>query len=218
MKFLKFLIRLFFPKHCVFCNTVIDNDTDMCKNCEGELNNLRNHYPVFTRYGKVKCVAPFKYTGIIKKAIWIFKFRNAKCNAKILAKYMITTIKRHYRNVKFDCIAYVPSNKIKKLIRGYNPVEELYNEISQSMNLFEAEPIIIKIKRTKEQKKLSFAKRLENLKGAFKVSEKFDMRSKTVLLIDDVKTTGSTIETIAKLLYESGAQQVYTVLFAVNEH
>ena len=131
---------------------------------------------------------------------------------------MITTIKRHYRNVKFDCIAYVPSNKIKKLIRGYNPVEELYNEISQSMNLFEAEPIIIKIKRTKEQKKLSFAKRLENLKGAFKVLEKFDMRSKTVLLIDDVKTTGSTIETITKLLYESGAQQVYTVLFAVNEN
>ncbi len=215
---LKLLLNLFYPQRCIFCDNIVSKDVTVCSACEEKLPKFRNHYPHFTRYGRVKCVSPFKYSGPPKNAVWIFKFRFAKHNAKPLARYMITTIKRHYRNVKFDYIAYVPSNTNKKKSRGYNPVEELYKEIANEFGMYEKKPIIIKTRNTKDQKKLSFVERLENLKDAFKIYDNIDLSSKTVLLIDDVKTTGSTIDTIAKILYESGAAQVYSAVFAMVEY
>lgn len=217
MNFFKSIVNLFYPNRCIFCDSIVQQQITVCDDCEKKLHEFRNHYPIFTRYGKIKCIAPFKYSGLPKQAVWFFKFRNAKSNAKPLSYYMIKTIKRHYRNIKFDYIAYVPSTIMKKIIRGYSPVEELYKEIAPEFNLFEKKPIIIKVRRTKEQKNLLYVQRLKNLKGAFKVSKKFDLTSKTILLIDDVKTTGSTIDTVAKALFEAGAEQVYAAVFALVE-
>lgn len=218
MKFLKYVLDLIYPKRCIFCNEVVEKDVVVCDKCEKALPEFRNHYPQFTRYGKIKCVSPFKYLGPPKTAIWVFKFRYAKNNAKFLAQYMIKTIKRHYSNIKFDYIAYVPSNRNKKRVLGYIPVEELYKEIAPEFGLFEEKPIILKIKKTKEQKKATYWERLKNLKGAFAVSKDFDLKFKTILLIDDIKTTGLTIDTTAKVLYESGAKQVYAAVFAMVEN
>jgi competence protein ComFC len=101
-------------------------------------------------------------------------------------------------------VAFVPVTKRKLIDRGFNQSEILAEKIAKNLDLkiFSA---LIKIKDTEDQAKLDFEKRLNNLKDVFKVKSN---PPKKIILIDDVKTTGSTLKECAKVLKEAGAREI----------
>jgi competence protein ComFC len=101
-------------------------------------------------------------------------------------------------------LAFVPVTKRKLIDRGFNQSEVLAQKLAKNLNL-KIFPDLAKIKDTEDQAKLDFEKRLNNLNGVFKVKSH---SPKKIILIDDVKTTGSTLKECARSLKEAGAKEI----------
>lgn len=213
-KFIHKIVCLLYPNRCVFCDKVIEENISVCESCIKGIKEHENHHSFRTMFGKIRCVSPFIYDGLPKKAISWFKYHNAKNNAAALARYMIFQIRRYYKGVKFDYAVYIPTTAKRKRERGYNQSELLYKEIAPRIGVGDNDEILIKTSETKEQKWLNYAERIGNLANAFSVSDKYNLNGKTILIIDDVHTTGATIDAAAKALYNSGAKEVMAVTFA----
>jgi ComF family protein len=106
-----------------------------------------------------------------------------------------------------DLIVPVPLHKKKERMRGFNQALYIAQQISRRTGIPIARDLVIKTKITKSQKKLSADQRRQNLKGAFRVTG--SLNGKDVLVIDDVYTTGSTMDAMASCLRQSGAKNVY---------
>jgi competence protein ComFC len=107
-------------------------------------------------------------------------------------------------NFKDYSLAFVPVTKRKLIDRGFNQSEVLAEKLAKNLNL-KIFSDLIKIKDTEDQAKLDFEKRLNNLKDAFKVKS---FPPKKIILVDDIKTTGSTLKECAKVLKKAGAKEI----------
>ena len=116
-------------------------------------------------------------------------------------------------NIYADVICYVPMTKKSEKKRGFNQCEVIARHIGYRINI-PVSDCIKKIKNTKEQKTLTKEERVKNLKGAFKVSRVKDIKNKDVILIDDVMTTGATINECKDILKRSGANKITVLTIA----
>ena len=112
-----------------------------------------------------------------------------------------------------DLVVDVPMTKTEKKRRGFNQSEILAQRVAQNLNLPFSPKGLVKVKETAPQKVLSAAKRLRNMRGAFRADEKA-VGGKRVLLIDDVVTTGATAKCAAEALMKAGAVDVFVLSFA----
>jgi ComF family protein len=117
-------------------------------------------------------------------------------------------------NPKGDFLVSVPLTKKKLKRRGFNQSEEIAREISNYLNIPLITNCLIKTRETFPQVELSEKERAENPKGAYIVKDKEKIRGKRVLLIDDVYTTGSTMEECSRILREAGTKEVWGVVIA----
>ena len=147
----------------------------------------------------------FHYEGAVQQAILSMKFNNLASYAMVFAKYLVFMAKKV--DLGYDLVTFAPMSKQSKRKRRYNQAELLakhYCELlDQEDKLVEA---IVKIKETQAQEQLSSNERKTNLIGAYKINA--DVKGKRILVIDDVKTTGSTLNECAKVLKEAGAIEV----------
>ncbi|MBQ8726498.1 MAG: ComF family protein [Clostridia bacterium] len=169
---------------------------DYCKNKESFIDLARSVYD---------------YEQPIKGLIHRFKYDGEKYLAEEFALEMNKIFTKSMGFV--DCVAFVPSTDKKLKERGYNQSRVLAEEFSKltEIPLIDA---VQKIKETESQVGLSVKERKENLKGCFKVVEKAEVKGKTVLIVDDVMTTGSTLETLAEKLKKAGAIKVLALTVA----
>jgi ComF family protein len=98
--------------------------------------------------------------------------------------------------------------------RGFNQAQKLAKAISKLSGIPIMKKSLKKIKKTEEQKKLNSSARLENIRGAFSVSPNTILKEKSVLLVDDVCTTGATLSEAASVLLKNGAEKVIAIVFA----
>lgn len=141
----------------------------------------------------------------------ILRFKNGKNSyGKTLAYFMNRRIGEVYRDIKFDIIVPVPYDKSRINSRGYSSSHILGREISKLINVPFVGNGLKKIKRTPKQTSLKYRERIENLVNAFKGKEKA-VKGKTVLLVDDVCTTGSTLRECSRALKKAGAKTVYGI-------
>lgn len=182
-------------KTCALCGAKIEGDHDYCANCKPS-----------DRYFE-KIVSSFDYTGVAVTLMRSFKYGNAKYLAGVLAKYMATTFLESGLEVDIVVPAPLSARSLEK--RGYNQSLLLAREFCLLTGLPLEEDNLIKIKETVQQEKLTNIQRRNNLSDAFDVVDKTAFVGKKVLVIDDVKTTGTTIDRIAKLLKKCKAAKVY---------
>lgn len=121
---------------------------------------------------------------------------------------MLGTIKKNEMQQYIDIIAYVPTHRRKEALRGYNQAELLASYISQSLNKPLLKNNLIKTKWTKEQSQLNRIDRGINLKDSFQLKDDEEVEGKTILLIDDIITTGITMEECSKILRKNGVKEV----------
>lgn len=229
-----YFLDLLYPSgyKCIFCGDEIFNDNQYltCCNCLKELHRIEkpcekcgnalheNDLAKVCNSCKGKnlyfeqAIAPFEYKDKISTAVQNLKFSNAKYLAKPLAKFLDAEIPK--LKYKPEIIIPVPMHKNKKKIRGYNQCELLAKELSKFSNIETSFDVLYKIKDTKEQVKLDFNERQNNLENCFVIKNKAKIKDKVVLLIDDVYTTGATVRNCARKLLEGSARKVVVLTIA----
>lgn len=216
------IAAVFFPERCAYCGTVIPPCRPACDRCLPQLPRIET--PVCRLCGRgrescsceghrrhyERCVAPFYYEGKAKSAVLRFKEKDSHA-ALALADEMAAVVRREYPHVTFDQIVPVPMTPKDRKKRGYNQSALLAAELSKRLGIPWSE-MLVKIYETTPQKELSALERSGNLLGAFSLREGEQPAGKTLLLVDDIATTGSTLDECAKMLKIYGADEVYTVV------
>lgn len=165
-----------------------------------------------------KNISRYCYSGCIKNAIHNMKFKRQKWIADEFGNMLLKTVKEKYGDISFDMIINVPMTWTNVYERGFNQSYEIASKISKGINVPIAEKILYKNSNVKTQSGLSKKERIENVKNAFFIRHPELVCDKIVLIVDDVLTTGSTLNQCAKILKKAGATAVYTATVATTEH
>lgn len=225
----KLISYVFFPKRCNLCSEVIDINRTQCSLCE---QNERILGEVCDKCGfsKEDCVckdntpkpayksvvAPFYYNSGVVRAVHRLKFYKYGEIAEEMAKEMLTVVNKKYNDVDFDLVTFVPATKRRVRQRGYNQAKLIADNLCEMLNV-DCVKTLDKIRETDSQRTLSAQERRMNLYGAFDLSRGINVDGKTILLIDDVKTTGSTLNECSQVLKGYGAKSVYACTFAITK-
>ncbi len=227
----KSVLEAVFPQSyaCLLCGREVFGGEDFCRKCEGTvpLNNgatcpvcgrrttveqicmeCKREAPLFDR-----AVSPLVYDGGARKLILAFK--NGKPYIK--SYLALRMFEKCDRITDADAVAYVPMTGRDKRRRGYNQAELLAKELAALLGLPLLNGAVEKVKRTKRQKFLSRAERAENLKGSFRADRR-QVYGKTLIVVDDVLTTGATAEAVCRELRRRGAKKLYYVTAASVEY
>lgn len=227
-KFSQFLLNLLYPPSCVNCKTT---NEWLCQDCLKRIAFIT--LPVCERCGTsistdglplcAQCKNnPLQSTdGIrsasyfednpIRPAIHFLKYRNHRVVASILGKILIEAYRRY--NLSADVIVPVPLHISRLRERGYNQSHLLANEVAKFFNLPVNTDTLQRVRETKSQMELEVNERRQNVLNAF-VCHNEKLVSQKVLLIDDVCTTGSTLDACATALKEGGAASVWGLTLA----
>lgn len=211
MKLVKSIKEFLFPQRyiCLFCkdNIAIDNDY-ICTSCKG-LIEFANREIDLNLPNLEKVYYSVLYNRFIREKIHSFKFEGKSYLYKPFGEILLSTIMDKGLDKRIDAIIYVPIHRRKEALRGYNQSQLLGEYISKKLNIPILKKHLLKTKWTKDQNKLGRIERQGNLKDSFKTNNIKDFKGKEILLIDDIITTGTTLEECSKPLIESGAKRIY---------
>lgn len=227
LKFADRFLSVFFPKRCKYCGELIVPEKDVCESCENSLPRILSPCCPFCGHSKEDCsckqakseytavAAPFYYEGAAKTAIHRLKFEGKDFVARTLAQDMAKTVKEQYGEKEFDIITFVPFSKAEKHDREFNQSELLAKCLGEELCL-PCREMLVKLYDVPRQHTLPGNKRRGNVFGIFAAAEEFSyLDGKTILLADDIKTTGSTLSECAKMLKIAGAKEVCAVTAAI---
>ncbi len=220
--------RIFFPDYCPFCGEIlplhIDECTclrdayyisdDFCNHC-GSSRSKCTCKSVTTVYLEDIC-GVYVYSGDVRKAMHQLKFDGNKNIASFLGDKMSFRISKCYPDTDFDLVCCVPMHREDRQHRGYNQSELLARQVAKRL-FIPFEDCLVKNKLTKKQHTLNADDRNTNLIGSMAMKDGIDIRNKTILLCDDIKTTGSTLFECQRTLTDAGAEKVVCLCCAVSE-
>lgn len=153
------------------------------------------------------------YEGRVRESVYRFKYGKRREYAKAYSRWMEEELGDFIRSVRPDALIPVPLHKKRLRKRGYNQAEELAREIGRRMKVPVQASCVRREKNTKPQKELDLAGRQNNLKKAFKIKQN-DVKLNTTIIIDDIYTTGSTVDAISEELKAAGVQKVFFLCLA----
>lgn len=153
----------------------------------------------------------------VNQSIYRFKFHNQRHFAKYYAEELSRGLGKIVKKWQPDLLVPVPLHFWKKRKRGYNQAGLLAKELGRLWKIDVDENIVERVKYTKPQKKLDPRKRRQNLGTAFKVRKRKNLSGKRVMVIDDIYTTGSTVDAVAKVLKTAGAEKVYYLTISIGQ-
>ena len=211
MKIFKFLIDLFYPYKCVFCETVL-KDTDICRDCEKDLPYTKGDSTIQKFPFIKKCLSPLYYKDNVRDAVLRYKFFGNESYSIRFGIIMADCIENNLDCGSIDVISWVPLSRKRLRKRGYNQSRLLAKEISARVDVPCGETLK-KIRNNPAQSGIRDKDaRAKNVVGAYEVAA--DVKGKYVLLIDDVVTTGATLSECARMLVKAGAKEVYAATLA----
>ena len=149
-------------------------------------------------------------------ALYRLKYHNKRNYGKVFARELVKQYAEDIRRWRIEEIIPVPLHPSRRRKRGFNQAETIARELSVLTGIPIRADVLFRIKKTSPQKSLGRKERQANLQGAFAVSGAWKAR-KNVLLIDDIYTTGATLERAAKMLRMAGAQNVYFLTVSIGQ-
>ena len=184
---------------CAHCGRSLDAPTNFCDDCKGTETSYKTARSCFY-------YAP-PIDGLIRK----LKYSNKKYLVEVLGVFLTSSFLQFFTEAEY--VTFVPSTKKSKRKRGYNQAELLANEVARRAGVICLD-LLEKTQDTVRQATLDKKQRLKNIKGTIKVRNRALVKGKTVVVIDDVLTTGATAETVSSVLKKAGAKTVYMLTVA----
>lgn len=224
-----------YPRRCILCDGVLDTPNSgvctlcesklkyckepACKKCGKPLKNERQEYCTDCRkkkhsYDQGKSV--WIYKGDMKNSIYRFKYGNRREYARFYAEESVRIYGRWIKSKGVEVIIPIPVHPKRKRKRGYNQAELYAKELGKLLELPVDGDSLVRVVNTTPQKELDDKERRNNLKKAFKI-RKDSVKYRKVLVVDDVYTTGSTIDAAAELLRDAGADKIYFLSVTIGE-
>ncbi|SHJ14953.1 ComF family protein [Pseudobutyrivibrio xylanivorans] len=198
-------VKLVGPVFCMKCGTPLADDrVEYCKDCQGATRAF------------IQNRAIYQYAGDMKDAMYRFKYGNRRCYAMTFAAHALHYYRNWINEKGIEAIVPVPMYKPKEKRRGYNQAAVFAQALSQVTGIPVAEEIVQRDKDTEAMKQLNALKRKKNLLKAFSLT-KNDVQFRKVLLVDDIYTTGTTMDEVAKVLKQGGIDQVYGMCVCIGE-
>lgn len=231
------IIDLIFPRRCPVCQDIVtsgDGSGLICPDCRKRLPYVK--HPCCMKCGKeigeedveycsdciripkhfIKGFPIFNYTEPIQKGIMAFKYYNRREYAEFYGEEMWNRYAESYKQIRPDGILPVPLHWRKKRSRGYNQAEVLAIRLGQRLQVPVYTKLLVRQIYTTPQKELNDKERLNNLKKAFLFREN-DVKLNRILLVDDIYTTGATIEACTQALLQAGVEQVYYTSICIGK-
>lgn len=191
--------------YCLKCGkTIEDREMEYCEDCRTIAKSYKRGFPVFF------------YEGAIKNALYDFKYKNQRDYADFFAACMYGHYKTELSKLQIDGIVPVPVHPHKRKKRGYNQAELLAKELGKRLGIRVYPNYLERTEDTNPQKELNDKARMKNLKNAFKIGRN-TIKLKKILLVDDIYTSGATVEACTKVLLSSEAEEVYYISVAIGK-
>lgn len=237
------VLNTIFPPKCIFCQEFLAPtcNIEICEHCYKDIPFIpqKSFINSISKYfDHVYC--PCRYTGKIKTSLINYKFFEKSSNYRALAKLLAENIKssspsshpsasmplsqnqekedkintRGSKQIDYDIIIPVPLHKNKEQLRGYNQSYLLAKALGKELHISVRRDILVKIKDSKSQSLLNKKERLENIKDAFSVRIPSGIRGKKIIIVDDILTTGSTLDECSRILKEAGASFIAVAVVA----
>ena len=233
--FRSFLLQCIYPRRCVVCDGVFyfsDRESihpdcrkklapvvqPFCFGCGKALSDEQAEYCSDCRRRKRsfrRNVAAFGYNEAARDSVARFKYHGRQSYARTYAEEIWALRKEEILSFRADALIPVPVHRARLLKRGYNQAELLAEELSKLSGIPLRRDVLFRPKKTAAQKALGPEARVRNLSGAFSVKGSVN-GLKTVILVDDIFTTGATLEACTRVLLASGIRTVYGVTLCVS--
>ncbi len=234
----KHLIRLLFPPRCPFCDGILLSSIFLppklvCDDCRGKLEYVGE--PACKKCGKplederreycFDCArhafdfaqgkALWVYRGAVKESIYRFKYHSRQEYAQFYGRELVCVYGQWIKKRKIDALIPIPLSKRRLRRRGFNQAECIAREVGRQLGIPVYTNILFRVRDTKAQKELNDEERKNNLKKAFKTTSN-KVQLEHILLIDDIYTTGSTMNEAAGELKRSGAGEIYCLSVSIG--
>lgn len=231
-----FFLDIFFPWQCLNCKKEISRSYPLCKKCQAGIPiNYSFICPVCKKriinFSKRSCfcktnifalgVVSFYENSIIRKTIHLFKYQRIIFLQKPLSGLMIKFLKEtnFFSEINKENILVIPIplHKRKRNQRNFNQSELLAKAVASHFSLNYHPEILLRIKNNPPQVKINnFSEREKNVKDIFQISDDSlnTIKNKWIVLIDDVYTSGATMQEAAKVLKKNGAKKVIGLVLA----
>ena len=212
-------ISLFFPRYCMACgNSLVKGEEVICLKCDYEIPRTDSHldaqnFVAIKFYGKVQlsdAIAYYKFSkhGKVQKLLHRLKYESKSIIGEFIGRKYGSELLQHGFSGRYDLIVPVPLHKSKLRRRKYNQSAVFADGLSQALGLPFSDKHLIRTIKTSTQTRKSRLQRWRNVENIFKVYDEEAVRDKSVLLVDDVITTGSTIESCVEALLSAGCKSV----------
>lgn len=245
IKIKNLIFDLIFPRHCVICDDVLTFGNSMenkyiCNTCKGKLEFIKE--PTCKKCGamindkdEVYCIkckknifnsfeygfGLLRYNEYVKSSLHKIKYNGKKEYLEFYGKCMAKAFKERIEKINPDCFIPVPIHKKRLIQRNYNQASVLANIVSNELKKYNIDipvydNLIFRTKNTLALNKFDENDRKEQLKNSFALNRFNNV--KKVIIVDDILTTGSTIDAMANMLKSSGVEKVYFMVIAVVDN
>ena len=211
--FLKAFLNFLFPPYCPVCRAEIAEQGDWCPVCLAKTAAVRR-LPVFASDDLHVVWALSFYRGGMKKLIQQLKYQKKKNASAYIHTFLRFTAPEKILTVP-DAVVPVPLYAAKEKKRGFNQTTEIFRPWARQMQ-YSWQEFLVRQQETRPQYELDRQERRQNMKGAFALTEHMtgQVKDKRILLVDDIFTTGATMEACAKVLSKAGAREVNGLVLA----
>ena len=193
---------------CPRCSASVGEYGHLANGC-GNCRNMTYHFDKALRLGL--------YENRLREVILRMKKANGEILAEIIGQTWANARQKDLLSLSADVVIPMPLHWRRRFTRGYNQAETLARQVAKGLNLKCLSWCLSRVRYTAYQYSLSKEQRKENMRNVFRASRRRKLQGKTVLLIDDVLTTGSTASAAAQALKQAGAKRVYVAVLAFRQ-
>ena len=226
LNLLHYVVDLFFPSVCIYCEKPIKyDDYNLCNNCLNSIEYIEEKCERCSGIlDKGKCticsnreffikrnISIAEYTGVLKELLHNLKFNKKRRLYKRLSEIAYPEIKEN--DFELDLLTSVPMNKSNEWERGFNQSELISKELSLRLGL-PYKKLLKENRNSTAQKELGYRGRFINVLNKYEVKDRSYVQGKKILIVDDVLTTGATINECARVLLKSGAVEINSLTIA----
>ncbi len=223
---LQSIINVFFPKVCYACHDLLsDNEQDICTHCRNSLPVTNFHFnnddtvlKIF--YGRVKVVNAtallrFEKKGIVQQLIHSLKYKGQEQIGVFLGDWLGGELKTVKAYEDVDLVIPVPLHKKKLKKRGYNQVAKFAQQIALALDIPYTDDVLLKVTNTESQVLKKRLSRWNNTNELFALKNKHVIANKHILLVDDLITTGATMEACISVLNQTDNVKISVASIAI---
>lgn len=206
---------MLFPQICGICEKV--NTDGLCNKCKIELERLVESSIIDTELENRffnELIYIFKYEGFIRKLILDYKFHEKPYMYISIVAFILKNKKIFEKLQNYDEIIPVPISKKRMKERGYNQSLLIAKKISKDVKIPLQANCLVKTKNIIEQSKLNKEQRKQNIQNVYELKNREILNNKQILLIDDIYTTGSTVNECVKILQQGEPKKVDVLVLA----